>query len=63
MQNLVVADISVRETPISQTGISLIKSMYKSEVVFRFAIQYFIQASRIGNQPGIILHTHQILIE
>ena len=50
--NVMVADISVCETPILQTGISLIKNIYQSEILFWFASQYFIQASRIGNQPG-----------
>ena len=52
MQNLVVTDISVREAPILQTGISLIKNIYQSEVFFWFASQYFIKASYIENQPG-----------
>ena len=51
MQNLVVTDISIRKTPILQTGVSLIKNIHQSEV-FLLATQYFIQASNIGNQPG-----------
>ena len=34
MQNLVVTDISICETPIWQAGISLIKNIYQSEVFF-----------------------------
>ena len=51
MQNLVVTDISIRKTPILQTGVYLIKNIHQSEV-FLLATQYFIQASNIGNQPG-----------
>ena len=36
MQNVVVTDISVHETPILQTGNSLIKNIYQSEFFFLF---------------------------
>ena len=50
MQNLVVTDISVCETPVLQTGISLIKIYISERGYFLFVSQYFIQASCIRNQ-------------
>ena len=46
MRNLMVADISVCETPILQAGISLIKDLYQNEL-FLFASQNFIEAFRV----------------
>ena len=52
MQNLVVTDTSICETPIFQTGISLIKKYILEQGFFLFVSQYFIKASHIGYQPG-----------
>ena len=57
-------DISVCETPILQTGISLIKNMYQSEVSFDLCVSilYKLLVSEIGPRNVIIMLTHQILI-
>ena len=64
MQNLVVTDISVCETPVLQTGISLIKNIYQSEVIFYLwvSILYKLLVSEISPENVMIMLTHQILI-
>ena len=63
MQNLVVTDTCVRETLILQTGISLIKNIYQSEV-FSFICEsvYKLLVPEISPGNVIIMLTHQILI-
>ena len=54
MRNLVLTDIYVRETSILQTGISLIKNIYQSEIFFdlRVSILYKLLVSEIS--PGVL---------
>ena len=54
MRNLVLTDIYVREKSILQTGISLIKNIYQSEIFFdlRVSILYKLLVSEIS--PGVL---------
>ena len=54
MRNLVLTDVYVRETSILQTGISLIKNIYQSEIFFdlRVSILYKLLVSEIS--PGVL---------
>ena len=64
IRNLVVTDISVCETPILQTGISLIKNVYQSEVFFdlRVSISSKLLVSEISPGNVIIILTYQVLM-
>ena len=64
MRNHVVTDISVRETHILQTGISLIKHIYQSKVFFDMRVSILYKLCVLEISPGnvIIMLTHQIVI-
>ena len=71
MQNLVVTDISVHETPILQTGNSLIKNIYQSKFFFLFffffdlrvSISYKLLVLEISPGNVILMVTHQLVID
>ena len=64
MRNLMVTDISVRETPILQAGMSLIKNIYQSEVFFhlRVSILYKLLVLEISLGNAIIRNKYWNLI-
>ena len=64
MRNHVVTDISVRETHILQTGISLIKHIYQSKVFFDMRVIILYKLCVLEISPGnvIIMLTHQLVI-